>query len=225
MAAAVLCAALSLVVCPFWANATPLPLGGSVFVVGAADAGGGLVNTTGPQAFATVTFNGTLVSSVYVNDTSNPYDPTGTLGLLTFTYLLTNNVTSADGIERLEVSSFDPYLTDVSYDSAIAGLVPEYADRAISSTIGFSFDSAFGGAGPLTPGLVSALLVIHTDSIVYSPGVASIIDSHTGTVVAEAPSLIVPFVESPEPSAVVLFGLGILGLLFIARRKRRWTAA
>lgn len=225
-AGAALVAALSVAVCSSAAIADPLPVGGTVFPVsGVADAGGSLVTSIGPQPFSTATFNGTLLSSVYMDDTSNPYDPTGTLGLLTFTYLLSNSSTSADGIERMEVSSFDPYLTDVSYKTPNSGLVPEFADRATSDIVGFAFDSAYGGAGPLSPGLTSALLVIHTDSTGFVPGMASIIDSRTGTLLALAPSLHANTIPSPEPASIVLFGLGILGVLFAVRRKHRRIAA
>jgi PEP-CTERM motif len=226
LAGTALLAVSSIAVCSSMAIAGSLPVGGLLIPVpGAADVGGSLVATIGPQPFITPTFSGTLLSSVYSGDTSNPYDPTGTLGLLTFTYVLSNNISSPDGIERMEVSSFDPFLTDVSYKTPNSGLVPEYADRATSATVGFSFDNAFGGAGPLNPGLFSALLVVHTDSTVRVAGMASIIDSHTGTAMALVPTLTAPPLTTPEPASIVLFGLGILAMLFVARRKRRRVTA
>ena len=217
LAGTALLAVSTVAVCSSMAIAGSLPVGGVVFPLpGAADAGGTLVASIGPAPFITATFNGSLLSSVYSGDTSNPYDPTGSLGLLTFTYLLSNNNTSADGIERMEVSSFDPFSTDVSYKTPNSGLVPEYADRATSATVGFSFDSAFGGDGPLSPGLTSALLVIHTDSKVRVRGMASIIDSHTGTALALVPT----FTNVPEPAGIVLLGLGMAGVLFVVRRRK-----
>src|SRR4051794_16404007 len=61
----------------------PDPLGGLI-----------LVNTTGPAAFAGTNFNGTLNTTVYKNDASNPFG----LNALTFTYELHNNAVGSTNV-------------------------------------------------------------------------------------------------------------------------------
>src|SRR5260221_373477 len=84
------------------AHGTLVPAPYSNFISSAPDIGGAFVAGGAALPFSTATFNGTLTSTVYQNDPSNPFGP----GDLTFTYQLTNSVTSSDGIERLALGSF-----------------------------------------------------------------------------------------------------------------------
>src|SRR3954468_9746436 len=73
--------------------AAPILPGGVQFpaVAEPGPVGATLLATTGPAPFSSPTFTGSLISSVYTNDSSNPFGATG----LTFTYQLANTGSSA----------------------------------------------------------------------------------------------------------------------------------
>jgi hypothetical protein len=182
-------------------NSFQLPVSGEADVYGAT-----LVNTTGPTAFNTFLYSGTLTSSVYTADPTNPYGPTG----LTFTYLLTNDGTSIDSLERLTVIDFSTFLTDASYQTPVplGDTIPTAVDRSISGgTIGFFFI----GPGAVAPGETSALLVLQTDSTGYVPSTASVINGEITQVATFAPV--------PEPSTIGAAIAGLMGLGFVVRRR------
>src|SRR5688500_6797213 len=78
--------------------------------------------STGPVAFASATYTGSLTSSVFTNDSSNPFGPNA----LTFTYQLVNNVGSTDEITRLAISRFGAFGTDASFNAGlpVGGVAP-----------------------------------------------------------------------------------------------------
>ena len=108
------------------APAEPDPTGG-------APVAGGL-----PVPFASANYTGTLTSTVIAGDPSNP------LGGLTFTYLLSNDASSLNSLERMTISSFAGFATDVSYQVPAAGVPPTFIDRnpIPADVVGFSFFSA-----------------------------------------------------------------------------------
>lgn len=83
--------------------------------------GGSLVTST-TENFTSGTLNGSVVSSVIKNDSSNPY------GGLTFTYLLTLGTGPADSASELTVGSYGGFSTDVSYNSG-TGIAPNIFSR------------------------------------------------------------------------------------------------
>ena len=161
------------------------------------------VSFSGVDAGNNVLFSGTLTSSVWSGDTSNPY------GGLTFTYLLTSSPTSIHTIDRFTLNSFAGLLTDVGYNGA--GVVPIRAIRPSSDLIAFVFENAMVQP-TLTPGSSSATLVIQTSSLYWAIGNGSVIDGATANVSAFAPLAV------PEPATAAVLGLGLTALLF--RRKR-----
>src|SRR3954447_20570507 len=98
-----------------------------------------LLQTTGPVAFTAGLYSGSLASSVFVNDTSNPFGPNA----LTFTYQLVNNPGPGnDSIGRLTVSSFDNFLTDASFNAGlpVGGTPPSAITRSTNGEVmGFTF--------------------------------------------------------------------------------------
>jgi hypothetical protein len=160
------------------------------------------VSFSGIDAGNNVLFSGTLTSSVWSGDTSNPY------GGLTFTYQLTSALSSLHTIDRFTLNSFSGLLTDVGYNGA--GIVPIRAVRPGSDLIAFVFENALFQP-TLGPGLSSATLVIQTDSLYWAIGSGSVIDGATASVSAFAP------IAVPEPTSMALVGLGVAALLF--RRK------
>jgi hypothetical protein len=193
-------------------TAAPLAPGGTLYPApGEPDPTGGLIiaqNLAIP--FASGLFSGTLTSTIFQNDPSNPFGA----GALTFTYQIHNDEGSIDPIDRMTVASFLGFATDVSYKIPVGGTVPTYANRAATGdTIGFQFLGAPLGPSELLPGQTSALLVVQTDAIAYKNVNASLIDGATATAASFA-----PVDPVPEPSLVAFFGLALAGLA-VARRR------
>ena len=201
------------------ASAAILAPGATIFASPDLDPTGGVtVGATGPLPFATANYSGTLDSTVILGDPSNPFGP----GALTFTYRLTNDAVSLGEIDRLTINDFGGFLVDASYQVPAVGLAPTYMTRSgPGDVVGFSFVGAPIGAGVLTPGLGSALLVVQTNATTFSGTLASIIDGQVTTVESLAPGP--PGGVVPEPCSVVLsgFGIAVVGLLRLRSRSHR----
>lgn len=163
--------------------------------------GGSVIANTGPVAFSSGTLSGTLTSQV-IQGATNP------LGGLTFTYLLSLNSGSADGVERLTVSPYDAFLTDASYNTSTGGFAPTTISRSANgNVVGFNFTAP----NTLSPGATSYQLVVQTNAPLHAVATASVINGTTATVTS--------FVPVPEPASLSLFALGAGTVLL--RRSRR----
>jgi hypothetical protein len=211
-------------------NAAPLTVGSPQLPVaseaGQPSPGATLVAGGVPIPFTSfgLTYSGTLTSSVYANDTTNPYIGSNPLAK-TFTYLLTNNAGSSNVLHRLTVGSYagvSAILTDVSYDPGTAGVSPTVADRSTADVIGFTFADAIQLVpqllGNIPPGGQSKLLVVQTDATEFLPSFASVIDGSVTIVPSWA-----PITQIPEPSTCVLAGMGLIGLVIGVARRRKTT--
>lgn len=196
------------------ARATSLVPGTSIpMSLEAEPAVGATIVTTASVPFTALTFSGTLVSTVWSGDTSNPF------GGLTFTYQLFNN--GADAIERLTLSSYAGFFTDVSYAGAAGApfisvgteVVPLNAVRTASGNqISFNFRDAAEQA-TLIAGANSPLLIIQTDSQVWQNSIAGVINSSTANTATFAPAAV------PEPATATLVVLGVVACLLERRLK------
>jgi len=189
--------------------ASPLPPGS---VQGAAaennPVGASLVFTTGFVPFVTATFNGSLRSNVYTNDTSNPFGPNA----LTFVYDLVNGPGSPDAIDRLTVSSFAGYQTDVSFTPVPGPIAPRTVTRSLNgAVVGFEFNVP---GFPLVANSVATPLVVQTNAFNWTPSLASVIDGSATSVASLAPTAIIP-----EPATIALI-LGGLALLTSVRHRK-----
>jgi hypothetical protein len=147
--------------------------------------------------FTALTFSGTLTSKVWTNDSSNPF------GGLTFTYELSNNLSSLDAIDRFTLSRYTGFQVDASYFGA--GIVPTEVRRTGSGNQ-ISFDFSGPSEGILVQGTSSPVLILQTDSAVWQVSNAGVINSSTVNVATFAPLAV------PEPATAALFLLGAVAL-------------
>jgi hypothetical protein len=189
-------------------QAALLSSGGTIYpMVAEVDPVGGVVKASTTSPITAPTFTGTLTTTVIEGDTSNPY------GGLTFTYLLTNAAGSPDDLARLTVSSFAGYFVDASYQSG-GGTAPALVTRAaVGDVVGFDFNGL--GAGMISPGGSSALLVLQTNSSTWTPTIAAVIDSSVATTASFAPA---PGGGVPEPATLSMAAAGTVALLLRRRR-------
>jgi hypothetical protein len=193
--------------------AAPLAPGGSIAAPPELDPVGGLLLHTISSPFATPSFTGTLISSVYTNDTSNPFGSPD----LTFTYELIMG-SGPDSASAVSIGSFAGFQTDVSYQVPSIGLAPGTISRNPLGSQAVKFD--FSGVGFLTPGQNSALLVVQTDSTAWGFGNATVLDNNGSPNIAA----LTP-VSVPEPASVGLVVLGLGVLAGYQRWKRRTSAS
>src|SRR5207244_2121133 len=138
-------------------------------------------------------------------------DPNNTFGGLTFVYIIANDPTSLDSIERFTAINFSGLLTDAGF-APTGPAVPVLIDRSLQGdTVGFSFFSGIG-PGSILPGQTSAQLIIRTNAQSFTTVHDSIIDGAVASVQAFGPSLI------PEPATCGLLALGAMAFAACARR-------
>lgn len=191
-------------------TATPLPINSTVVPTGIAAPAGSfsIIADTGVVPFTAATFQGTLRSEVIAGDASNPF------GGLTFLYQVSNTLGPND-IERMTVNGYVGVLTDASYQIPTTNLAPTFATRDSGDVVGFAFFPGLGGALP--PGSTSAWLIVQTNAQSFQPTSAAVIDGSTASPIAS----FAPGSGIPEPSSLVLAGIGSLAMAFYARRLRR----
>ena len=151
------------------------PSGFSSLAAGA-PVGGSLVATstlpyTGFNTTANVVFSGVETSQVFLGDAGSPF------GGLTFVYQLNNSSNSPDAIDRVSLSDFAGFSTQVEFFGA--GVAPSFGDRSSTpgDIVGFDF---FGAT--LTPGSTTSELVIRTNALQFTNNTMSITDGGDGVV-------------------------------------------
>jgi hypothetical protein len=181
-----------------------IPGSGLVPSVGEADPVGGAVVASLSVPFSSASLSGILTSQVISGDTAN------TLGGLTFTYQFALDSGSTHSANQLTASSFAGTQTDVSYLIA-SGINPTFFERTAGGgdLVRFYF---FGN--DVDPGQSSALLVIQTDALSWTPTTVAIINGSAVNVNSLAPAPV------PEPSVAALLIPGLVFARFLSKRKR-----
>lgn len=169
----------------------------------------------------TTVFTGNLYAAVLNNDSTNPY---GT-DKLTFVYQIHNG--DADTLARLTTSSFSGFSTTVAQSTADT-LVFDPTKGIGSGTTGATTADRSNNAGAgntvgftlagVDPNQTSDVFFVYTDATAYAVGSTNIIDDGVATMNSYAPTAAVP-----EPSSVAAFaftGMGLLGLMLFARKRR-----
>jgi len=194
-----------------------------------------------PDVFATnpvTDLGNTVLASQTVSGSASTLDisvhewvvrlPSGTLD---FVYQVDNHAASSDGMGRFTVSnfgtgplgSFGPFILDTGYvaGTGTVGLntqpIPDTVDRlnsAHGNVVGWNFPLL-----GVAPGASSAVLVVATDATRYTTGKVAAIDGSSVNLAGYQP------IAVPEPSSMVLVGLGVLGLTGYGLRRRKARTA
>lgn len=184
------------------ANAVPLAIGPTDYAI----SGSALGSLPSPIATSIASFDfglpgelpmvGTVTEDIYRM-------PSGLL----FTYVINR---TSDGslavISRLSASIFSGFTTDADYDSGSSGVYAYNVDRHSASTVGFDLYGALGA------GQQSRVLYIQTDALYYTTGYVSLQNGRTADLTMLGPTAI------PEPTSMLLLGMGILGIFGLKRK-------
>ena len=167
---------------------------------------------TGVEAFTSFGgFSGTIDEVVAIDSITNDLD---------FIFQVHNDATSLEPIAQISSGFFDGFTTDVGYSSRILLLAmgvgtrfPIDDTRSFDGHIGFDFAGFFG---PLLAGQTTDLLVIKTNATSF---IAAPVNLQEFNNIATAEGFGPTVASAPEPSSLVLFGSGLLGLVGLLRRK------
>jgi hypothetical protein len=177
-------------------------------------------SVTSPVTDSATGLAGTMTVSVYRE----------TGGTLDFTYLFTNSTNSHDIVNEISASNFTAAASgpgggnngalasgyiDVGADSSNGGIVPVSVEWTTASTVNFTVTPP--STNVIGPGESSALLIIKTNATSYTSGLATTQDGG----VVQVPG----FEPGPEPSSMVLAGLGAFGLVGYGLRRRKARTA
>jgi hypothetical protein len=192
-------------------QATPLPPGATNVIPNSAT----LDNTTllGTRVIPLMGVDGLGVTRFVAILTNQVYRDNAT-GTLLFTYQVENTASSMDPISRLTTTDFAGFTLDVSSTDFAGGT---RADRSINgSIVGFNTFGPDGTDGNVSPGEMSAFLVIRTDAIFFGDGSTSLINGAVASGVTFAPLSVVP-----EPGTFALAAIGLPLAVGCYRRYRR----
>ena len=171
-----------------------------------------------------LTLAGSLLAEV-IADPSNVY----CAGCLDFIFQVENAPGSATNITRISIGGFTGFQTDAGYDATTFGGRSECgpADSGACNIVFFGPDSVDRSANgdqvafnflsnPLIPGKAAPNLIIETNAIAYTDPSFSVYGSD-GSQVLDVSGILgpagAPVGSVPEPSAALLLGPALLGLL------------
>lgn len=197
-------------------SATPYTLapGGNSPALASTYPAGGTVLNTQTEGFSSSALQGSVVSSVIMGDSSNPY------GGLTFTYMLTMSSSSPQDLSAFSVGSYGRYLTDVSYNLTGTEVAPDNVIRSLTGngdTITFQWTTG----GGLAPGKMSALLVIQTDATSYQITGGGVIDDTPVNLDDLLAPAAMPAAVPDSTGTATLLAAGLAALCIFARHQSK----
>lgn len=134
----------------------------------------------------------------------------GSDGDLIFVYWVKNNSGSTDALSRITTTDYSNFFTEVAYVSGTGTPLSDFTRSIISgSVVGFNFSSATG----LPHGATSAKMWIKVNSPYYTIGSTQMLNGAISDCQTYAPSAI------PEPTSMVMLGMGLFGAGVKLRRK------
>ncbi len=155
---------------------------------------------------------GTLISTVEINDPSNPFG----VNDLTFIFQVQNASFSTGTITHLSVNGFDNLLVDASYVAAAGqvfpALLPAAERRPPMATRSAPTGRASTGLARSRPAARRPCWCCTTNATSYINGTAAVIGGSITN-----PSAYIPV---PEPASIVLALLGLAAIVAIGRRRR-----
>lgn len=174
-------------------------------------------------------FGGTLLDSATTMISNSSYNGTartavyGTASGLDFYYQFTNNASSQNGIDRLTAFDFSSlgasvvnvYQTATGFDMFMNGTeASQYADRTMAGVIGLNFSPV--SVADIPPGTTSFIQIIRTNATSYQAGNFGILDGIGANAAGFSPAASVP---EASTNAMMLFGIGLIGLIGSRRTK------
>jgi hypothetical protein len=187
---------------------------------------GTIVANTGVQNYSAAqngnSITGTAQNWVVSGYAGNPYGAND----LTFVYQVsltggTNNSNTAVILERVTGAGFDTvFSTDAGYNTASGQVAPITVDRSQNgNVVGFNF---IPPGSNITVGQSSYLLIVATNATNYIAQSMSVQDGVSANANAYGPQ-VPPTI--PEPTTMVLAGLGTLGFTGYGLRRRKARSA
>jgi len=177
-----------------------------------------IVANTGVQNYSVSSggdsMTGTGQAWVVTNYANNPFGA----GDLTFVYQVSLTGGTASGspaiVERLSMSSFGSFLTDVGYfaQSGTQKIPPNATRSSNGSVVGFDYTTNVINIGDKT-----TLLIVNTNATLFTSGTLTVQDGLTANLNGYSPTAV------PEPATIAMAfaGLPVLGLFWARRRKAR----
>jgi hypothetical protein len=212
-------AALGLALATSQAHATLLPINSTVTPNAQANplVGTTILANTGVQNFNVSAGPSSIIGTgqewVVRGFAGNPFGA----GDLTFVYQVTlTGGQSSPGVpailERVTGSGYiSAFLTDAGYNQSDAQVIPASASRSAPDIVSFNF------VPPIGVGQTSALLIVNTNALAFTASTMTVQDGLTANLSGFSPAV-------PEPSSVVMMGMGAVALCGVALRRRARAA-